>query len=596
MLEPSGHMLQNYAASEHLFLMAEDNPIDAAMFSEMFCQAFGRSVQLVCVDRFDKIPEQLNTRQFDALILDLDLPDSSGIENIQKIKQPYPNLPIIVLTGNDDLSLALDSLQNGAQDYLSKNKVTPDLLTRSIFYAKERKQSELELKGALDDLYTKNIQLESLAKHDSLTGLANRSYFHDEANHILTRAKRHELKSALLYFDLNNFKKINDSYGHLAGDTLLKQTADRLRLVVRESDFIARLGGDEFVIITDILSHKEEVFPLIQRIEEQFNYPFEIGPHQLEMKPSIGIAFYPDADNLDALIKQADFAMYEAKKNKGNNICFYSEKIAQQHYRNKDIENHLIEAIEQGELFTAFQPIVSVQPGKPVHFEALARWKSKSLGNIRPDEFIPIAESTPLINSITQVMTRNTKLLLELSKHRRQPIGSISINVSARQLTCKNFGQTFLQWLDEQNIDSQHICLELTETQAIENYQQCLDQFMFLRSQGIKISLDDFGSGFASTNHLLDLPFDIIKLDKQLIRCIDKNTRGQALVAGTIEMAHRLNMTVIAEGMENFEERQTVIDLGCDYLQGFLIAKPLSLGAAASFSQCGPSQPFSRQS
>jgi PleD family two-component response regulator len=197
----------NKSENQHIFLMAEDDPVDAEIFSDMLDKAFDSSYSIVCVDRFDKIVGALANGTFEALILDMNLPDQSGISNVQQIGQQYPTLPIVVLTGNEDLNQAIDSLQSGAQDYLSKNKVTPEILARSLRYATERKQIEYKLKNALDDAAFKNIQLEAQAKHDPLTALANRSYFQESAKRILTLAKRRKQEVALLYFDLNGFRK-----------------------------------------------------------------------------------------------------------------------------------------------------------------------------------------------------------------------------------------------------------------------------------------------------------------------------------------------------------------------------------------------------
>ena len=569
--------------NSHIFLMAEDNPADAEVFSEMLSKAFDGAYSVVCVDRFEKIAEALDEGSFQALILDMDLPDRSGIDNVHQIGEQYPSLPIVVLTGNEDLDLAIDSLQSGAQDYLSKNKVTPDILARSLHYAKERKQIEQKLKDALEDSAYKNVQLEAQAKHDPLTGLANRAYFQDVAKRVLLRAQRKNLKVALLYFDLNEFKKINDTYGHMVGDDLLQQTSERLLEVVRESDFLARIGGDEFVIITDTLSDKREVYPLVKRIQNQFDLAFNVGPHQISVSSSIGIAFYPEADSLDLLIKQADCAMYEAKGDPNSSTCFYSEQIAAQYARSQKIESHLGPAIEKRELIAIFQPVINPTNDSEIHIEALARWHSKHLGDISPDEFIPIAENTPAINGITQAVTLKARELFQTVHGNGLSIDKISINVSAHQLASEHFCKLFLQWLEESNLPPNHVCLELTERQVVQNIKLCKTQFAFLRDKGVQIALDDFGSGFSSITHLLDLPFDILKLDRILISYIDQNSRNQALVAGIIEMAHRLDMKVVAEGIEREQEKQRAIDLGCDYLQGYLISKPLPLHETALF-------------
>ena len=576
---------QNPSVDEEsrVFLMAEDDPVDAEVFSSMLNKAFGDSYSVVCVDRFEKICDALSQGSFQALILDMDLPDRSGVDNVHQIGEKYPALPIVVLTGNEDLDLAIDSLQSGAQDYLSKNNVTPEMLARSVHYAKERKQVEQKLKSALDDAAYKNTQLESQAKHDPLTGLANRSYFQDIATRVLMRADRKNLRAALLYFDLNEFKKVNDTYGHLAGDELLRQVSQRTKEVVRDSDFLARIGGDEFVVITDTLANKQEAYPLVTRILNQFDQAFNVGIHEIVVSCSVGVAFYPEADSLDLLIKQADFAMYEAKSSPHTSLCFYSEKIAEQYARTQKIETLLSRAIEKEEMSAVFQPVISTKNASEIHVEALVRWHSESIGTVRPDEFIAIAESTPAINGITQVVTKESQALASAIQNSGLTLDKISINISASQLASKHFCKLFFQWLDDRLLKPENICLELTERQIIQSINTCKEQFEYLRKKGIKISLDDFGSGFSSVTHLLDLPFDTLKLDRILINFIDQNPRNQALVAGIVEMAHRLDMDVVAEGIEREEELRFATELGCDYLQGYFISKPLQLNETALF-------------
>ena len=561
-------------------LMVEDEPADAELFSYMLSVAFKNRYPVVCLNQFKEVTETLDSGDFQALVLDMNLPDSSGVSKVRSIGEAFPELPIIVLTGEGDNNLAIDSLKHGAQDYLSKNKVTPDILANSIRYAKERKKIEQKLKLAIADADSKNRQLDALSKKDSLTGLPNRAHFRQVALNNIKSANRHERYVGLLYFDLNGFKKINDTYSHLAGDQLLKLVTQRLQKVVRASDFLARIGGDEFVIVTEPLTHKQDIYPLVKRVHQQFEQSFDIEGRVVHTSSSVGVAFYPDAESLDALIKLADSAMYEAKKSSNAATCFYSEQTAAHYLRLQKIESNLVNAIEQQELNAIFQPVLSVQHRETIHLEALARWESATLGAVAPDEFIPVAENSLLINRITQSVTQHSGDLFKLMQH---PTGRVSINVSARQLTSDTFCELFMGWLQERGLQPNQVCLELTERQMVNNVEACKRQINFLRKQGIQLALDDYGSGFSSVTHLLELPFDILKLDRMLIKQIDKNLRNQALVAGIVEMAHRLNMKVVAEGIEREQEMQYAIDLGCDYLQGFFISKPLPANETAEF-------------
>jgi EAL domain-containing protein (putative c-di-GMP-specific phosphodiesterase class I) len=353
--------------------------------------------------------------------------------------------------------------------------------------------------------------------------------------------------------------------------------------IVRHSDILARIGGDEFVIVSNITDGKQEIYPLVKRIQSQFEQEFDLGAIQTTISTSIGVAFYPDAENLDLLIKQADCAMYEAKEDAFSSTCFYSEEIAAKYTRVQKVESLLGPAIENQEFYTVFQPIVRAQGDSGVYVEALARWHSDSLGHVSPDEFITIAENTPAINGITRQITSHVRDFYHCLCEQGLQVNRITINISASQVINEHFCKRFLEWLTDFDLPHQHICLELTERQVVQNFETCKKQFALLQEQGIQIALDDFGSGFSSVTHLLALPFDVLKLDRGLISYIDRDTRNQAIIAGIVEMAHRLGMKVIAEGIEREEEKLKAIDLGCDYLQGYFFAKPLAMHETALF-------------
>ncbi|WP_045858943.1 GGDEF domain-containing response regulator [Teredinibacter purpureus] len=569
---------------QHVFLMVEDNPADEALVKEMLSQAFDGKCHIVCVDRFEKITETLANGSFEVLILDMDLPDRSGVVNISELGLRFPDLPIVVLTGQDNFDVAVEALHNGAQDYLSKNDITPDMLSRSLYYARERKLIEQQLRHALEDSAYRNMQLEAQSKHDPLTGLPNRTYLHEAGNRVIFRAKRHKMSVALLFFDLNGFKKVNDSYGHLVGDELLKQLANRLEQEVRDSDLLARLGGDEFVVLTDLLHYDNEVYPLLTRLEQAFASPFVIEGSQLMMRTSIGVAFYPESDSLDLLLKNADFAMYEAKNATSSNVCFFTESMAEQFSRVHRIEQCLGKATSNAEFDVVFQPLLFTN-NNSLSVEALVRWHSPELGSVPPDDFINLAERSPVINDITRLVVQKSATLLHHLNTLKKSIGTISINVCASQLEHPHFCDLFLHWLHEFRLPATKVCLELTERQIINKADDCKDQFDRLRREGITIALDDYGTGFSSLTHLLSLDIDLLKLDQFLIQQIDTQPRHQALVSGIVEMAKHMNIKVIAEGIEREEDLNVLTRIGVDGMQGFLIAKPLPLEDMVAFTQ-----------
>ena len=566
-----------------VFLMAEDNPADAELFKEMIERACSGNYRVHCVDRYEKIFDALKHDYFDALILDMNLPGHSGSDNVSSIVRKYPTLPIVILTGQEDINIAVASLKNGAQDYLFKNNVSPDILSRSLRYAQERKHIELQLREALADAAYQNSRLENLAKYDSLTGLPNRTYFLEVADRILYRAQRQDKMCALFYFDLNDFKKINDTYGHIIGDELLKQVSERLASIVRQTDVLARMGGDEFVLLTDLLEAKEEIYSVVSRISKQFEEVFVLDHIETSVIPSVGVAFYPEASNLDELIRHADCAMYEAKSSHNLNTCFYTIEMARKFSRRQKIETELPNGLNNCEFQTWFQPIFSVREPDDVYMEALLRWHSRALDWVEPNEFIPVAELNPAINAMTKFTVAQCSKLLSELKDCAFVIDRVAINICVMQISSDHFSQLFLKWLREYNLPPESVCLELTERQIVQNATACAKNIDKLKNTGIKFALDDFGSGYSSVSHLLDLPFDTLKLDKKLIDNIDNNIRNQALAAGIVEMAHRMEMTVVAEGIESHEEHQCVLDLGCDYIQGFRYSKPTIANQILSF-------------
>ncbi|MBL7002607.1 MAG: bifunctional diguanylate cyclase/phosphodiesterase [Gammaproteobacteria bacterium] len=443
------------------------------------------------------------------------------------------------------------------------------------------------IKSSFQSLAENEQKLKVQTLHDSLTGLPNRAYFEEEAAYLVSMARRHHRSLALMFFDLNGFKKINDSFGHLVGDILLKEVASNLKETVRESDFVARISGDEFIVLSNILEREEEIYTFVKRILNAFKEPFKIDGHTILCNPSIGVSFYPKAKTVKQLLKYADLAMYEAKKQKliHGSVCFYTKEMAEKYSRADDIESNLSDAIKQKELSTIFQPVVSTHRAheNEIEVEALVRWNSKTLGWVSPDEFIPIAESSQLINEVTKNVLDDCSDLYFSFKDNGFEINKIAINLSASQFSNSAFTEMLIDWVKQTGMNNEVICIELTERQLIDNAKTCSKQINKLRNNGFKIALDDFGTGYSSLSHLLDLPIDILKIDRVLIDKVDSNSLHQALVAGIVEMSHRLGLDVIAEGVEREEELDRVIMMGCDAVQGYYFSKPLDTQALLEF-------------
>lgn len=571
LLEHDGH-------NENVFLLAEDNPVDAEIVRAMLDEAYDGKFSLVCVDQYSEIAGELAKQDFDLLILDMNLPDSTGSRSVTLLRDAYPGLPIVVLTGQTDLEIAVESLKLGAQDFLTKNDITPPLLARSFYYAKERRKTEQALQQSLIDIADRNEQLNQLAYTDHLTKLPNRTQFEAEINHRLQKAQAEKKQFALLYLDLNNFKTVNDNFGHIVGDELLIQVAKRLQITLDAGDFIARMGGDEFLIFTDLIdsSNKQRVDLLIENILSAFEAPFAIDRKEIQSQPAIGVAFFPEAYSAELLMKHADCAMYEVKANpeSGQSVRFYTGEMEEKYNRKVMIAAQLDQALKQDEFDVFFQSIEDIHDPNSLNYEALLRWNSQLMGPVRPEEFIPVFEDSPIINQLTKIVLKKSQRLINALDKSDVNLASIKINVTASQLSSANFSRLFLSWLDELSLSPNVFCLELTERQMVKNVATCINQIEELRDAGVKIALDDFGAGYSSIKLLLEFAIDYLKLDMSLIKDIEKHRRNQALVSGIIEIGHRMGMKVVAEGVETLDEYQTCKKLKCDMIQGYYLHRP----------------------
>lgn len=565
----------NQQTESALYLMAEDNPHDAEIFSIMLAEGSNGKFGVECVGSFKAVLKELDHQSFSGLIMDMGLPDSNGIEKVREISTQYPNLPIVILTGNDDQCMAEEALEVGAQDYLSKNEINPASFCRALRYANKRKSLELDLKASIEKTNLQNAKLDMMAKHDILTGLPNRTYINQALDKTIKRATRNEQSFALLYFDLNGFKQVNDSYGHDAGDVVLKTIADRVKASLRATDTIGRLGGDEFVVISDLIENSFQAHLIAQTISDVIEMPINYGDHVLTVSGSVGIAIYPDSDNIEDLMKHADLAMYEAKKSKDTGIQFYTRTLQNKYRRKLELESHLPLALARDEIYPLYQPIIDSSTNRCMGIECLARWNSMELGAISPNEFIYVAEQSHLMNRITDVIL---KKLGEMNKKLRMSgvnLDKYSVNICGNQILESKFPIRFKEQLEVYQLKPENVCIEITERQLIDNMDRCKEHLEQLKEWGIAIALDDFGTGFASFTHLKQLPIDIIKLDRMLIRDIDFDKQNYALSAGIIEMAHLLDKQVVAEGVERDQELETLKQLGCDQIQGYLMSKPL---------------------
>ena len=423
-------------------------------------------------------------------------------------------------------------------------------------------------------------KVQFLAYHDPLTTLPNRYRFERYFQEEIVSKNKH---ATLLFIDLDHFKHINDSLGHHSGDALLKIFAKRLRQKLTPNDFIARIGGDEFVAVI-ASDDTENIRTIAQRILESLQHPIEISGKKLTVTTSIGIAFYPqDGKNLETLLKFADTAMYQAKKQGRNNFQFFTEGLSQQAQERLQIEQELRQALQKEEFYLVYQPKYALTDRSIIGFEALIRWENETLGFVPPDRFIAIAEETGLITQIGYFVFEAACTAFYKLKTAYPTLRHIAINVSTVQMRDKHFIETINDICEKSGLAPEDIELELTESYIMENIEQNIRQLARLRAFGYRIAIDDFGTGYSSFSYLKQLPVTTLKIDKAFIDDISTDKRDLNIVKTIITLAQNLSFDTVAEGIETRQQEALLTSLGCDSAQGYLFSKPLSLESLRSF-------------
>ena len=433
-----------------------------------------------------------------------------------------------------------------------------------------------------------NEQVHYIAYHDSLTGLPNRLMFKDYLKRAIAEAKRSQQELALLFLDLDNFKRINDTLGHQSGDKLLQNFADRLNGCLRSSDvvshtshdsssnMIARLAGDEFIILLPRTTGASQTDRIARRILDALSEPFIVGKHELFISTSIGISLFPDdGQSVDDLMKNSDIAMYHAKKSGRNNFQYFSGKMNEASLFKLKIEGRLRHAVENGELMLHYQPQVDLASGQISGAESLLRWTDPELGQVSPEVFVPIAEEYGLIIPISEWLVHETcRQGRQWLDRYNQPI-TMAINISAVHLSGHDLEGLIAGILRQSGYDPQYLEMELTESSILSDPNQAIRTLVNIQRMGLQTSLDDFGTGYSSLNYLMRLPLNKLKIDRSFIQNLEKDGRSVAIVSAIIAMAHSLNLEVIAEGVEVESHIRLLRKMKCDILQGYYIARPM---------------------
>ena len=421
------------------------------------------------------------------------------------------------------------------------------------------------------------LEVQHQALHDSLTELPNRRGFEDFLDATLTNKLELETKKAVLFFDLDGFKEINDTHGHAAGDAVLKQVAQRLRERKCQGEMLARLGGDEFSVVLPNIEKLNDAVDSAVKYTDSFTEKFRVDQHELALGVSVGISYYPrDGVRSDDLIRHADMAMYQAKSKGRNQIVSFDHDVARSSREEQDRENDLRKAVIEQEFDLWYQPQISLETGLVAGVEALIRWQHPTKGILPPTKFIPLAEELGLISLVgTWVLERGCQQMVDWRNEEPVP-WHLAINVSAPQIMRKEFAISVLKTLEVYGIDPEMLQLEVTESVLLNDLESVAGNFRILRSHGVRIALDDFGTGYSSIEYLQELPVDILKIDRAFISRLEEGDVVESLASTIVLLANRFGLQTVAEGVETEAQLEMVKLLNCDLVQGFYFAKPVT--------------------
>lgn len=444
-----------------------------------------------------------------------------------------------------------------------------DLATRIAGIAIERQQAQ--------------ERIQHMAHHDELTGLPNRTLLSVRLDQAIAHAQRHERCVTVAFVDLDNFKLINDSLGHSAGDELLKIMSERMLRCVRNTDSVVRLGGDEFVIVLpDQPKVSEMIEPTLQQIITSIAHPIRLGDRNVQISCSMGLAFYPaDGADTDALLMNADAAMYRAKEMGRNNFQFYRSEMNARSRERLSLQEGLRNAMARDELFLLYQPQVDLQSGRICGVEALIRWQHPELGLVSPATFIPLAEETGMIVPIGDWVLRTACRQCKAWQDAGLPRITMSVNVSARQFKDQGWLVQMAQTLRQSGLDPEYLELEVTESLVVQDSSEAIKTMQQLQAMGVRLAIDDFGTGYSSLGALKTFPVNRLKIDQSFVRDITTDHQDKAIVMAVILLGHRLNLEVIAEGVETDRQLDFLREHGCDQMQGFHFSKPVPADAIA---------------
>ncbi len=508
-------------------------------------------------------------RSYDVLITDLCLPDINGLEVIERIKHTSPDIIPIVITGRGSMNSSLKAIRLEVSDYLEK-PLDLSTIKDSVARGLQRRAKKI---AAVEK------KVNQVAVCDTLTALPGRAVFRDRLNHAIDQCRRNAGRSfAVFIIDIDLFKDINDAYGHNVGDKVLVEFARRLQTSIRAGDTVARLSGNEFAVLVRDLADHQAVIEFVEKCRRLLEAPIHIGDIKLNLSTSIGVVlkthFYKSSDNV---LRDAEIVLARCKSDGRGQIKAFENSMLEQDIAALRLENDLRLSLPKQEFEIYYQPILRLENRRLNGFEALIRWNHPEHGVVYPNKFIPIAEKNGLINQIGYWMIKKGGRQLKKWQSARPGCErlTLNINISGSQFMQSGFTVNVLESIREIDIDPQSLKLELTESVLMEDSRKSIGILKQIKAIGIKLAIDDFGTGYSSLAYLQQFPLDELKIDSFFTKQLTADTECSEIVKAIVALAKKLNLNVVAEGIEHEEQMLRLQELGCDMVQGYLFSKPV---------------------
>lgn len=565
---------------------------DERAVGELLCDLLSENYECVTANSAEEgIAILRREADFNLVLSDINMSGMSGLEMIPLIHEISRDAVVMMISGEANIDIAVSAIRDGAFDYVRKPfnldhveaAVKRAVEHHALLAAKRRYENHLE-----ELVAERTAQLNYLAYHDALTDLPNRVLFEDRLSQALKAARADEKPLAILFVSLDRFKKIHDTLGLASEEKLLQAVAERLKKSVGAGATVARFERNEFaILLTQIDSAQTAAIEIVNKINDALHAAFRFDEQEIFITASVGVSCFPDdGKDVQTLLKNAGAALYRAKEQGRNNYQFYHAAMNREAVRRMSLENDLRRALDRNEFEVFYQPKINMRDRRVVGAEALARWRHPELGLVSPSEFIPLAEETGLIVPLGEwILRRACEQMTTWRESGFAPL-QVSVNLSPRQFHERDLLENVAQIVRETKVDATCLELELTESSLIENAESAVETLLRLKKMGLKISIDDFGTGCSSLGYLKLFPLDVLKIDRTFMREAATDSHDAAIVMAIITLAQNLGLKVVAEGIEAEEQLKFLRPLNCDEWQGFLFSKPVAAEEFKTHLEC----------